>query len=72
MLCQVSPNHALVGSEPRHYERLGLPNSDIQTWEDGWRTSAVAETRGTFEWWYFDVHLDDGSTVTVEMHTKPP
>jgi predicted secreted hydrolase len=65
-------NHALIGTEPRHYERLGLNAGEIQTWEDGWRTNTAAQTRGTFEWWYFDAHLDDGSTVTVEMHTKPP
>lgn len=67
-----SQTHALIGTEPRHYERLGLVPGDIQPWEDGWRTHAAADTRGTFEWWYFDAHLDDGSTVTVEFHTKPP
>lgn len=67
-----SENHALIGCDERHYERLGLISNEIQLWEDGWRTSAAPGTRGTFEWWYFDAHLDDGSTVTVEMHTKPP
>lgn len=65
-------NHALIGCEPRHYDRLGLRPNEIELWEDGWRTGDAAGTRGTFEWWYFDAHLDDGSTVTVEMHTKPP
>jgi hypothetical protein len=61
--------NALIGTEPRHYERLGLTPGVIAEWEDGLRTTAAD---GTFEWWYFDAHLDDGSTVTVEFHTKPP
>ena len=60
--------NALIGTLPRHYDRLGLTNGVIQYWEDGLRTAA---TDGTFEWWYFDAHLDDGSTVTAEFHTKP-
>lgn len=65
-------NHAVIGRDSRHYERLGLSHNEIESWEDGWRTGATVGTHGTFEWWYFDAHLDDGSTVTVEMHTKPP
>jgi hypothetical protein len=61
--------NALIGTLPHHYDRLGLTNGVIQDWEDGLRTAA---TDGTFEWWYFDAHLDDGSTVTAEFHTKPP
>src|SRR5262249_15303366 len=60
---------ARIGTLPRHYERLGLVPNVIQPWEDGLRTAAAD---GTFEWWYFDAHLDDGSTATVECHTKPP
>jgi hypothetical protein len=61
--------NARIGTLSRHYERLGLVPNVIQPWEDGLRTAAAD---GTFEWWYFDVHLDDGSTVTVAFHTKPP
>jgi predicted secreted hydrolase len=61
--------NARIGMLPRDYERLGLVPDVIQPWEDGLRTAAAD---GTFEWWYFDAHLDDGSTVTVEFHTKPP
>lgn len=64
-----STGTALIGTEPRHYQRLGLVPGVIEEWEDGLRTAAAD---GTFEWWYFDAHLDDGSTVTVEFHTKPP
>jgi predicted secreted hydrolase len=61
--------NARIGTLPRDYERLGLVPNVVQPWEDGLRTAAAD---GTFEWWYFDAHLDDGSTVTVEFHTKPP
>jgi predicted secreted hydrolase len=64
----MTPN-ARIGTQPRDYDRLGLTPGVIQPWEDGLRTAAAD---GTFEWWYFDAHLDDGSTVTVEFHTKPP
>ena len=32
------------------------------------------ENRGTddsFEWWYFDAHLNDGSTLVIGFYTKP-
>jgi hypothetical protein len=61
--------NARIGTLTSDYERLGLIPDVIQPWEDGLRTAAAD---GTFEWWYFDAHLDDGSTVTVEFHTKPP
>ncbi|MFF0598776.1 lipocalin-like domain-containing protein [Streptomyces antibioticus] len=61
--------YAGIGDQPRHYERLNLTPGVVHVWEDGLRTDPSA---GTFEWWYCDAHLDDGSTVTVEFHTKPP
>ncbi|MFI2760656.1 lipocalin-like domain-containing protein [Streptomyces echinatus] len=61
--------HARIGDQPRHYERLNLTPGVVQSWEDGLRTDPDA---GTFEWWYCDAHLDDGSVLTVEFHTKPP
>ncbi|MFF2363840.1 lipocalin-like domain-containing protein [Streptomyces sp. NPDC058122] len=61
--------HALIGDQPRHYQRLALTPGVVQDWEDGLRTDPSSET---FEWWYCDAHLDDGTTLTVEFHTKPP
>ncbi|WP_432589490.1 hydroxyneurosporene dehydrogenase [Streptomyces sp. HD1123-B1] len=61
--------HAVIGTLPHHYRRLNLTPGVVQPWEDGLRTAAAD---GTFEWWYCDAHLEDGSTLTVEFHTKPP
>lgn len=60
---------SVIGSQPAHYRRLNLDENSIAPWEDGLRTDPAATT---FEWWYFDCHLDDGSKVTIEFHTKPP
>ena len=47
--------------------REGL-KSEVAVWEDGLRTDTG---RGTFEWWYFDAHFDDGSTAVMVYATKP-
>jgi len=39
-----------------------------EIWEDGTR---VDNKPGRFEWWYFDAHLDDGSTVVAIIFSKP-
>ncbi|MDT7742591.1 MAG: hypothetical protein QOE59_1669 [Actinomycetota bacterium] len=49
------------------FERLGLTRGHIQVWEDGARTDGRG---GTYEWWYFDGHLDDGATLVVVFLTK--
>jgi hypothetical protein len=58
-----------IGDQPRHYERLGLRPDVVEPWEDGLRTDPGARS---FEWWYLDCHLEDGSVLTAEFHTKPP
>ncbi len=40
----------------------------VAVWEDGLRTDT---RRGTFEWWYFDAHFEDGSTAVIVFSTKP-
>lgn len=42
---------------------------DLALYEDGQR---VALTDDTFEWWYFDMIMDDGSTCVVNFLNKPP
>lgn len=49
---------------------LGLAGPDVQPWEDGFRTHDIAEH--SFEWWYFDMQLDDGSALVAAFSTKPP
>jgi hypothetical protein len=51
------------------YARLGIERTSIAPWEDGERESADS---GQFEWWYFDAHLDDGTTDVVVFYTKSP
>ena len=57
----------IFSTTPNALQREGLSES-IAAWEDGQR----AETgRGSFEWWYFDAHLDDGSTAVIVFSSKP-
>jgi hypothetical protein len=51
----------------KYLEMDGLTDT-ILPWEDGQRASTDP---GTFEWWYFDAHFEDGSTVVIVFATKP-
>lgn len=53
---------------PEDYQRLGLDHT-VSPWEDGIRTDGKP---GSYEWWYFDAHLDDGSSLVVAFYTKNP
>ncbi|WP_219906471.1 lipocalin-like domain-containing protein [Arthrobacter woluwensis] len=59
---------AFLATDPAHYEKLGITRQ-IQPFEDGLRTDPTQS--GQYEWWYFDAHLDDGSTLVVTFYTKP-
>jgi hypothetical protein len=61
------PARVELGTSPRHLEREGL-EPEVQGWEDGLRTALAP---GTYEWWYFDVHADDGTLIVVVFFTKP-
>jgi hypothetical protein len=54
---------------PEAYQRLGLRADVIDAWEDGQRTDPA---RGSYEWWYFDAHLEDGSVLVIVFYTKNP
>jgi hypothetical protein len=58
---------AVTASSDADYERLGLARNDIKPWEDGARTD---DRPGTYEWWYFDAHLEDGTKLVVVFMNK--
>ncbi|MCW2761572.1 MAG: hypothetical protein JWR85_1773 [Marmoricola sp.] len=49
------------------YTAIGIEPGAVKHWEDGMRTDGRP---GTFEWWYFDAHLDDGAKLVVVFFTK--
>ncbi|MGA2836468.1 MAG: hydroxyneurosporene dehydrogenase [Acidimicrobiales bacterium] len=54
---------------PEDFRRFGLRSDVIEGWEDGLRTTGGP---GSYEWWYFDAHLDDGSALVIAFYTKNP
>ena len=59
---------AALAARPEDYKRLGLTPGAPALWEDGLRTDGAA---GSFEWWYFDSKLDDGSSLVIIFFTGP-
>jgi hypothetical protein len=58
---------AVTASSDADYARLGLARRDIKPWEDGARTD---DRPGSYEWWYFDAHLEDGAKLVVVFLDK--
>jgi hypothetical protein len=58
---------ARLADRDEDYVRLGLQRGHVAPWEDGLRTSGGP---GSYEWWYFDSHLDDGSSLVITFYTK--
>lgn len=56
-----------VGMTDEWFEKEGMKRTP-EPWEDA---SRVDNAPGRFEWWYFDAHMDDGSTVVAVIYTKP-
>jgi predicted secreted hydrolase len=50
------------------YRRLGLERDSVAAWEDGLRTDTKP---GSYEWWYFDAHLEDGAKVGSQLGCDP-
>jgi len=44
------------------------PGNIPEIYEDGIHTGGK---KGTYEWWYFDAHLDNNTTVVIVFYTKP-
>jgi len=65
------PDHstplAVIASDDADYARLNLERQAVAPWEDGARTD---NRQGTYEWWYFDAHLDDESSLVVVFMNK--
>ncbi|GAB05758.1 hydroxyneurosporene dehydrogenase [Gordonia amarae] len=62
-----TPQKAFHATDSRFYEQLGItPGVDL--FEDGRRTDPAVS--GTYEWWYFDAHLADGSKLVITFFTK--
>jgi len=62
----MSPKPVIFGITPEFMTREGL-SDEVQPWEDGLRADTG---RGSFEWWYFDAHFEDGSTAVIVFNTK--
>lgn len=56
-----------VMDKEKDYKRMGTKKGCIEVWEDGKRDDDRA---GVYEWWYFDMILDDGSKVVIHFNTK--
>jgi len=56
-----------VADRPADYVEAGLALAP-ERWEDGQRTGMG---RGDYEWWYFDVHLDNGAVLVIIVFSKP-
>jgi len=62
------PESCRIAASPADYQRYAIAKGDIAAWEDGFRTHPGGP--GTFEWWYFDAVLDDGSTLVINFMVK--
>ena len=62
------PESCRIAANPADYQRYGIAKGEIAAWEDGFRTRPGGP--GTFEWWYFDAVLDDGSTLVINFMVK--
>ena len=61
----IGQDNAVLSKDFKKYE---LNESNFpEKWEDGMRTTGE---KGSFEWWYFDTHLEDGSTIVIIFYTK--
>lgn len=58
---------ASIANQDEDYRRIGISRDEIARREDGPRTDCRS---GTYEWWYFDAHLDNGAKLVVIFMTK--
>lgn len=58
---------ASIDTTNSFYQKNNLLPHQIKPWEDGMRSTGKS---GTYEWWYFDGNLSDGSTLVIVFYTK--
>lgn len=58
---------ARLMNELEDYKKLGINPKEIEMWEDGIRIDPV---RMTWEWWYFDFMLENGTKVVIQFFSK--
>jgi hypothetical protein len=58
---------ARAANTPEDFRRWGVTPGTVQPWEDGMRTKPADKS---FEWWYLDASLADGSSVVLTFMTK--
>jgi hypothetical protein len=58
---------AFMARSDDYYQSLHLSKTTIEPWEDGMRTTGG---KGSYEWWYFDATLSNGSTLVIAFYTK--
>ncbi|MBU1660096.1 MAG: hypothetical protein KKD28_01330 [Chloroflexi bacterium] len=63
---QTMPKPIIYATDPASLARDGLTDT-VRAWEDSLRADTG---RGSFEWWYFDAHFEDGSTAVIVFLTK--
>jgi hypothetical protein len=59
------PSSARFADKPEDFAKLGILPGRVETFEDGMRTEGGP---GGYEWWYFDSHLHDGSSLLIFFH----
>jgi hypothetical protein len=59
---------ARLATSSADFAHFGISEAKIEPAEDGMRTNGGS---GSFEWWYLDTQLTDGSTLTTVLHPKP-
>lgn len=64
----MSEKTARMAAEETDYKRLGIPRGNPAVSEDALRTTGA---KGSYEWWYFDAKLQDGSSLVIVFHTGP-
>jgi hypothetical protein len=62
------PSSARFADKPEDFAKLGIQLGRIEAFEDGMRTEGGP---GGYEWWYFDTHLQDDSSLVIVLYTKP-